>query len=90
MDYKKDIIWEYEGIYEEKTNIICAATVYRGCYDQLKRTNCTIYYVMILDFLLLIGKVLRSSKPYKIRKVKVIIKGLWKVIWFSPQIEFAE
>ena len=45
---------------------------------------------MILDLLLLIGKVLRSSKPYKIRKVKVIIKGLWKGIWFSPQIEFAE
>ena len=48
------------------------------------------YYVLILDFLLLIGKVLRSSKPYKIRKVKVIIKGLWKGIWFSPQIEFVE
>lgn len=48
------------------------------------------YYVMIMDLLLLIGKVLRSSKPYKIRKVKVIIKGLWKGIWFSPQIEFAE
>lgn len=54
------------------------------------RINKRHYYVMILDLLLLIGKVLRSSKPYKIRKVKVIIKGLWKGIWFSPQIEFAE
>lgn len=55
-----------------------------------RRISKRYYYVLILKSLLLIGKVLRSSKPYKIRKVKVIIKGLWKGIWFSPQIEFAE
>ena len=48
------------------------------------------YYVMILDFLLLIGKVLRSNQPYKGRKIKVIVEAVWCGLWFRPPIELVK
>lgn len=37
-----------------------------------------------------IGKVMKSNKPYKWKKIKVLIKGLWAGVWFNPKIEKIE
>lgn len=56
---------------------------YRG-YNQRR------YCVFIMQLFCLIEKIIKSRKPYKGRKIKEVVMGLWKSLWFHPQIEFVK
>lgn len=73
--------------YEDEERIDRMFYSIRNDLCTYRRLNKRRYCVFILQLIQLIGKVIKSNKPYKIKKLKIIVKGLWKGLWFHPQIE---
>ncbi|WP_040473171.1 glycosyltransferase family 2 protein [Fructilactobacillus florum] len=43
-----------------------------------------------IKFWYLLGKIIFSGRPYRLQRIKVLIKGTWAGIFFRPQIKFPD